>query len=161
MHYDYAQICLNGHLINPQIETSPEYNKNYCTECGSKTITKCEKCGCRIKGDYIGDNFMEYNENMYGVPNFCQDCGEPFPWTKSRVEAAIELSNESDELSIDEKEIFKNNIQNILTDNPKTEVSATRIKKILKKVGKNTYDALYKLFVEIASETAKKTLLGE
>ena len=41
-----AQICLEGHVRNC-------FSKNiedFCSECGSKTITKCPECSAEIHG---------------------------------------------------------------------------------------------------------------
>ena len=48
---DTMQVCMNGHVINAAVQNSPEFNKEFCTTCGAKTITKCPNCSSPIPGD--------------------------------------------------------------------------------------------------------------
>ncbi len=45
-------------------------------------------------------------------------------------------------------------------DTPQTELSVSRFKKLALKAGQTVGGSLYKMAVEIASEAAKKALLG-
>jgi hypothetical protein len=44
-HYDIAQLCRRGHLVNSGIQETPEQNKEFSATCGEKTIIGCERCG--------------------------------------------------------------------------------------------------------------------
>ncbi|MFY0064892.1 DUF2321 domain-containing protein, partial [Acinetobacter baumannii] len=44
-------ICLNGHLVNDSVISSPEFNKKHCRECGAATTSLCPKCQKPIQGD--------------------------------------------------------------------------------------------------------------
>ena len=48
-----------------------------------------------------------------------------------------------------------------MKDSPATRVAATRIKKVVLKVGGPLGESLRSLLVDIASETAKKIILGK
>jgi hypothetical protein len=37
-HYDVAEICLNGHLINEYAATHGDENQPFCNDCGAATI---------------------------------------------------------------------------------------------------------------------------
>jgi len=78
---DVMQVCPNGHVINQSYEKHPEYNREFCTTCGAKTIIKCPKCGGSIPGQMQDTGVV-----MLGVPpcapEFCQHCGEEFPWVQ-------------------------------------------------------------------------------
>ena len=86
--------------------------------------------------------------------------GKPFPWTKAKLDAARELEFE-DKLTAKEKELFKSSLDDIIAENPKTEMAAIKSKHIMAKVGKETAKALHDIVVDIASETAKKFLLDK
>jgi len=63
-----------------------------------------------------------------------------------------------DELNDDEKQQLKESSNDILTDNPKTQVGVLKIKKYLGKVWKGLGEATKDIFVQIASETAMKMM---
>lgn len=78
--YDTAQICVNGHLVNPTSISSPMHNKRYCDTCGKATITACQNCTSPIRGVFHGGNPV--SSSSYSPPSFCHNCGSPFPWKK-------------------------------------------------------------------------------
>ncbi len=96
----------------------------------------------------------------FPAPAYCAECGNPFSWTESRLRAAHEYVQELDELSPEEQARLNQSIDQITRDTPQTEVAATRVKKILLKLGKAGGEALHKFLVDVASETAKKILTG-
>ena len=154
--YDTAQICTNGHVINEQLISSPHINKKFCDRCGAPTITKCQYCRATIKGPYhFGPNTSSWTR-----PSFCDDCGKPYPWTEATVKAAKELADELDKLSLEEREMLKKSIDDIIRDTPQTTVAATRFKKLIIKAGQPAAKAFRDLFVDVASETAKKIILA-
>jgi hypothetical protein len=72
--YDLAEICLNGHVTTSIARSYPNFRKNFCDECGEKTIMKCPSCQADIKGDYhmenvIGDPIMRYRNFVIAVGN--------------------------------------------------------------------------------------------
>ncbi|MCL4386440.1 MAG: DUF2321 domain-containing protein [Cyanobacteria bacterium] len=77
--FDIAEICLRGHIINPNINKNPKFRKPYCDECGAKTITECLKCNNPIPGRFIYKDF-EDNTIWDQPPKFCKYCGNPYPW---------------------------------------------------------------------------------
>ena len=92
---DTMQVCLNGHVINDGFRKHPEYNKDFCDSCGEKTITSCPnpKCGEAIPGD-LQDTGVVAIGFQPSAPDFCEHCGEAFPWTH-RAEA-IRLKEEAE-----------------------------------------------------------------
>jgi hypothetical protein len=153
--YDAAQICLNGHVINHCVKKQPESNKEFCDKCGAATITNCQNCNTEIQGHYHSKEFFAIT---YAAPAFCPKCGEPYPWTEAKIRAAQDLAKELDNISDEEQELLALSIDEIITDTPRTTVAATRLKKILLKVGKPIADAFRDILVDVASETAKKVL---
>ncbi|CAJ1611090.1 DUF2321 domain-containing protein [Clostridium perfringens] len=155
-YYDIAQICLNGHITNGSYKEYPEYNKDYCSECGEKTIINCPKCNNFIQGDHY-EGFYSIDE----PPSYCHCCGEPYPWTKEKLDSANELLALEGSLSEEELNYFKQNLNSILIDTPKTKVVATKLKLSIAKTSSAVGSALRDIFVDIASEAAKKVLFPE
>lgn len=157
-YYDVAQICMNGHVVNEMAHSSPQSNQKYCADCGAQTITACTECNDNIRGYYhvpgvIG--FFEYNK-----PNYCHECGEPYPWTVGSLEAARELADEMENLSAEEREQLKNSFPDLVRDTPKTVVAETRFKKLMTKAGSDAYDGMRTILVDVVSEAVKKSIFG-
>jgi hypothetical protein len=158
-YYGTAQVCINGHVITSGIESSKSSMQRFCEDCGKPTIIKCPDCNSSIRGSYRSPNAVLIIE--YIVPKFCYKCGKPFPWTKAKLDAARELVEFEDRLTTKEKELLKNSLDDIIAENPKTKMAAIKFKHILAKVGQETAKALRDIVVDIASDTAKKILLGQ
>jgi len=156
-HYDVAQICLNGHVINSSTRDFPEDNKKFCDKCGASTITNCPNCNTEIQGYHDIDGVISIQE--YELPAFCPNCGKPYPWTETKIQAVRDLAKELENISEDEKKILSESIDEIVKDTPRTALGATRTKRILSKVSNPTVvDAFKKILVDIISETAKKII---
>lgn len=156
-YYDVAQICLNGHVINSSTRDFPEDNKKFCDKCGASTITNCPNCNTEIQGYQNIDGVISIQK--YEPPAFCPNCGKPYPWTETKIQAVHDLAKELENISEDEKKILSKSIDEIVKDTPRTALGATRTKRILSKVGNPTaVDAFKKILVDIISETAKKII---
>lgn len=153
--YDVAQICLNGHVINESVKKYPQHNKKFCDKCGAATITNCPKCKNEIQGEYHAEGLVSISQ---AAPEFCLNCGKPYPWTEAKIQAAHDLAQELENISDDDKEILTQSINDIVKDSPRTTLAATRFKKILSKTSKPIGDAFRDILVDIVSETAKKLL---
>ena len=155
--YHTAQVCINGHSITDRADKSPERRADFCPKCGAETIMHCRNCNNLIRGDYEVPGVCVLG-GIYIPPLFCHTCGQPFPWTTAKIQAAQELTEELDELNATDKGILKENLPKISTDSPMSEPAAVRIGKVLKKVSSPVGTVLQKIIVEIASETAKKAM---
>ena len=155
---DNAQICPNGHLANSSMKLCPEFNQEFCQECGEKTLTACQHCQEPIRGDYHMENVL--GGFGYTPPRHCHNCGKPFPWIERTLEAAKELTDEIDELIPEEREKLKGTLNDLIVDTPRTELAATRFKKLVSKGGKATALALEKILTGIVTEAAKKAIWG-
>lgn len=153
-YYEVAQVCLNGYIITTRYNMWPQRRKNFCPTCGAKTITQCPNCGESVQGEYIVPGTIGGSSDP---PAYCHSCGQVFPWTSMRLEAARQLTLEKEELD-DEKEVLADSLSDLMTDTPKTTVAAQRWKKALEKLSEHSASALKQIIVEIASETAKKLL---
>jgi REase_DpnII-MboI/Uncharacterized protein conserved in bacteria (DUF2321) len=77
---DVMQVCLNGHVINDSYHQYPQCNKNFCNNCGAKTIISCPNCSNPIPGDMQDTGVVFVGGFRKYPPDFCQHCGEKFPW---------------------------------------------------------------------------------
>lgn len=150
--YDCAEICLNGHLINDTVKQYPGDNMKFCSTCGKPTIQCCPGCGAEIRG-----SSTEYG-NSYEVPSFCTDCGAPYPWLKSRLDTANELFDFLDDISDEDRAILHSNLDDLVSDTPRSQVASLKVKKVLSKVGGGVASAIRDILVDVLSETAKKTM---
>lgn len=146
-------VCLNGH----QISIRNDNPNPYCSKCGAEVISSCPTCNHPIKGDYHIEGILDVTVHNIPVPSYCENCGEPFPWTKSAIDASDELIDLSD-LTQDEKDNFKSSIPDLLVETPKTSVAITKFEIYSKKVATSIADALRSILVDVASEVVIKEL---
>jgi hypothetical protein len=158
--FDVAQICLNGHVINASAGRFPHSNAKFCEACGSQTIVACPACRSPIKGEPKVSWMAADAVPPYRCPSFCTECGAPYPWTETKLKTAGELIGLSDDLAATEKEALIADLPDLVRDNPRTQVAATRFKKIAAKVGGGIASALRDIVVDVSSEAAKKIILG-
>ena len=155
MDFYSAQICLNGHARN----CYSEFKEKFCSICGAETIQQCPNCHEVIRGKQKIKGVVDFTE--YKVPNYCFNCGKPYPWTQSKLDAMKELIDFDEQLSQDEKAYMTNNVQELTVDTPKASAVATKFSVFLRKAGKITVSAIRDILVDIASETAKKIIFPE
>lgn len=151
--YDIAQICKNGHVTNSATKSRPENNQKSCMKCGEATITTCPECSTPIRGIENAPGWQ-----IYTTPAFCINCGNPFPWTQAKVQAARDLAQELDDLNEQDRIILQKSIDELVKDSPSTTVAATRFKKIMLKAGQGAASMFQEILVDVVSETAKKML---
>jgi len=136
----------------------PESNQSFCDKCGEKSITQCPKCSTNIRGyKHISGVFGVFK---YKAPSYCYSCGSGFPWTQSSLEAAGELADEIEGLTEEEKIKLKEVLPALIKDGPKTIVAESRFKKLMKKAGKDTYDGMRSILIDVVSEAVKKSVFG-
>jgi hypothetical protein len=159
--YTRAVICLRGHMATPDSESNPEAARGkFCSECGSALIIACPECGASIRGHYVPPGATGVGGSFPRAPNFCAECGKPFPWTIEKLTAAKDLADELDEVNADDRAKLKVAIDEVAAGGPRAEVGAARIKRILGKTGTAVGKAFWQIAVEVGSEAAKKILLG-
>ncbi len=146
------QVCLNGHHISDHARTMPEFSKQFCPQCGERTITACPECQVPIQGGYLGFPSLD----AMPVPNNCHGCGSAYPWRQAAIASAIEVLQI--ELEGQDAADAAELVKAVSVETPRTQVAALRLKRLLPKIGKTTYDVAIKVVSDVASETAKKTL---
>lgn len=151
--HDTALICMNGHSINSYYYDYSQFNTKFCKECGEINIFSCLHCNKEIRGSLRESFFL----SSYDIPSYCTNCGRAYPWTDKKIESlkeAIMLS----EISEDDKNEFKDNLPDIISETPRTRVAALKMKSIGTRMGKEIWSIVRDVFIDIASETAKKTM---
>lgn len=93
--YDAQQVCLNGHQITAHYYRSPERRKPFCDQCGAKTIHQCPDCGTDIKGHYRVEGVVVLGRGT-PIPDFCHNCGKPYPWYQKQKELDTALTKKND-----------------------------------------------------------------
>ena len=149
-YYDVAQICLNGHVINERSKGYAKYNTKHCVDCGAKTITSCQDCEEEIRGVLIDSMVISLEKSP--APNYCHECGKPYPWTRDRIDAFQELVNSSS-LKQDKKKILSDGIKHIISDTPQTKLTCVRFVSIISK-----QPLLKSALLDIAVKPAKEVL---
>lgn len=158
--YDTAQVCQNGHIITDSIQVNPKINQKFCDKCGTSLITECPHCNASIRGrKYIPDVYAKYRViNLYDVSKYCYQCGKPYPWLQTKLEAARELTHLIENITSEDIDILTNSIDDIVNDTPKTEVAAIKFKHIIQKYSKSFLDTFRNILIDVASDTAKKII---
>ena len=77
--YRPAAICRRGHVASTDTQLSPELASNRCRTCGAEILRACPECQQPIRGRYFVPGYIGAREE-YKPPDFCEDCGAPFPW---------------------------------------------------------------------------------
>lgn len=154
-HYDVAQVCLNGHTITRTACSSPEFTKKFCPKCGEQTITACPRCKESIQGEYHAEGIVPIGFGDPPPPNFCHNCGAPYPWTQRTIQSAQALADEFDDLYPSEREKIKQSLDDLYRDTPQTEVAAVRFTKIMANVGKQSYAAMREIIIGVLSQAAR------
>jgi hypothetical protein len=160
--YGIAQICLNGHLLTSKSNVG-ELVQNFCSNCGESIISTCPHCSTPIRGSYrekshiTGIDYRYFN-GRYLTPSYCYNCGSAFPWTQRSKEAATELINLSNDLSESEKTDFKESIEDLIHDTPKTSIALIKFKKYAAKAGGEIAKGLKDILIDLVSESVKKAI---
>lgn len=154
--YRNATICINGHVLS----TSDSNTQAKCSKCGNEAISSCGNCGTAIRGSLIyPSNYIGfYNFNF---PNYCHNCGEPYPWTSLILDNVIELMALEDDVDDNVKEIIKNSIPGLLVDSPKTPLSVAKYQKNIGKFSDPIKNGLYQILIDVVSESVKKILFPQ
>ena len=94
----------------------------------------------------------------YAPPRYCPNCGEPFPWQQSALDAARELADTLDGLTPHQREALKQDLVDVAHDTPRTPAAANRVKRVLSALGHEAAPILRKVLEGIATAAAKQKL---
>ncbi len=161
--FEVQLVCANGHLLNDWAQAQAAPNAKFCPECGEGTLSRCPECDTPLRGRFLpegAEREPDGGKRIARAPRYCHECGSPFPWTAERLLAADELAAQLDDLSDEERRLLRAAFRDILTENPRTEVAALRIKRAAEHAGKGASRILFEVVENLASETAKRLILG-
>jgi len=156
--YDVAQVCLNGHVITQFAQTRPDGRKKFCDKCGEATVVACPKCSKPIQGYHHSGRFHSLVKKE--PPAFCHECGTAFPWTEGRLAAAQRLADETSEFTAEDREQFRQSLDEMVKQTPNMPLAVNRFKKLLLKGGKWVSDGIRDILVDVLSEAVKKQIWG-
>jgi hypothetical protein len=165
-----AIYCRNGHFNGHAPDPNPSYGRDrylhnwqveeveeqlkrlaFCPTCGIDNINGCLRCETTIESEPGWDSER---------PAFCSACGQPFPWTETVLATATEYADELDELSSEDKTTLKGTFTDLTVDSPRTELAATRFKRIVGKVAPKAGEVLIKIIGDVLSSAAVKAIKG-
>lgn len=129
--------------------------QDFCSECGSPTITKCQHCGSEIRGYYNVPGVIAIPH--YSLKAYCHQCGQPYPWTEARLKAAEELILLGEVPEADKQALIAD-LPALTVDTPRTPVAMARMSRFLSRAGAPIAAAVRDILVDIAGETVKKSL---
>ncbi len=156
MSYYYHAICMNGHSISDTLRNLEGIDK-CCTKCGQAVITRCPTCGETIRG-YEQFDFVSVNRKIY-IPSYCHECGNPYPWTKSAIEAVQLVLEEEKDFVIDaDRAGLIEVLPDLMDETPKTSLAILRFQKVMSNCGEFAKQALMQFAVEFGCALAKQKL---
>jgi hypothetical protein len=156
---DTALVCEKGHLVNGSFLDFPAENTKFCEKCGAINITKCPSCNESIRGNYHIPGIL--GGGIRTPPDFCHNCGKPYPWTKELIEAANRAIDKAQELDDEEKEDFVKAIEQVRGDSSISQIAAHRIKGYIQKLKRPSVEVIKEVITKVASEAATKIILGK
>ncbi len=151
LRHDVAELCENGHVISTAIRANYPKHEPFCATCGARTITACPNCESPIRGE---SNAMY---DSWKFPSYCSSCGTAFPWTTRRLRAAADLVDLST-LTADQKRDLKAELPELAHDTPRTNVAVIKLGRFIKSASPEVATAMREIFVNVATEAAKKQM---
>jgi hypothetical protein len=91
------------------------------------------------------------------APSFCENCGHPYPWTESKLEAAQELADQLG-LDIPERDLLQRSIEEIVRDTPKAPTEAFRFKALVEKAKPGAIEAFKLILGSVIRESVKQLI---
>jgi len=157
--YRVAQVCLNGHVATRAADEHPQFKETHCSQCGEITIMSCQSCKAPIRGEYDVQGVVSIGFE-YHPPAFCHNCGSSFPWTERKIASAVELVGISTDFSDQEIEQFRNDLNDLAKDTPRSPVASFRFKQVMSKVSKSVSSGVKDIVINLISEQAKRNIWG-
>ena len=152
--YKTASICRNGHVIAIWGDASPDFNRKFCPDCGQPAVTACKNCREPIQGMRDGD----WQEQFWKYPYFCFNCGQAYPWTADKLDAARELADELEGLDLDEREKLKATLPDLIAETPRSQVAALTAKRLIAKARGEARQAFVDVLRQVVRESIKAGL---
>lgn len=152
----YQQICLNGHQKTIHSETFQNPNQ-FCTKCGESIISCCPNCSSGILGYKEIPGVLQLGVKKK-IPYYCNNCGKPYPWTNALIKNVDMILSLDSSISSIDKDFVTSSIPHFINETPTTPVSVVKTKTILTKASTIVKDSMYKILIDVVSESVKKSL---
>ncbi len=85
---------------------------------------------------------------------------EPLPWTAEALTAAQDITDESEELTADQKLALKATFPYLTTESPRSPVEANRFKNLIAKLAPAAKELIQKTLDTVITEGAKRIISG-
>jgi hypothetical protein len=168
----YAMYCENGHridFVDPQTgereeryigdfhavlldvdaDGNPIPLPKFCADCGAETMSKCHGCGAYIQ-------YKDYRAHY--VPNYCTECGKPFPWVSSALEELGRVTDEAMGLTVEEKISLKRAYPELTKNTAKTRGAIETMKVYYAKFSPAAMAIVRTVLVNVMTDEGKQGL---
>jgi hypothetical protein len=95
---------------------------------------------------------------FYTPPAYCRQCGQAFPWTEAKTQAATELLVEELNCSAEQAAEVKRDILDAVQQTPRAEVAASRLKKAFAALSSGAGKIMQSTLGGILSEAIKRQI---
>lgn len=158
-HFETALACANGHVITATLRAEPKKKASFCSTCGEPTVSACSRCSKPLKGAYWREE-LGYLLGGYRLPNYCDECGEPFEWTKRLISEATAAIRRSEQVSSADVEQFATDLPEIIKQSSKAVAATSRARSVLQRVGASTRQVVRDIFVQVVSNAVTSQIFG-
>jgi hypothetical protein len=121
----------------------------FCADCGAKTMSRCHGCGAYIQ---FKDSRVHY------VPNYCTECGEPFPWVSSALQELGRVTDEAQELTDQEKNALKRAYPELTKNTAKTRGAIETLKVYCTKFSPAAMAIVRTVLINVMTDEGKQGL---
>lgn len=155
--YAVGQACSNGHKITGDL--ARENGAAFCPDCGAKTIKECAQCSASLRGDSVVKGpMMSVPVTWHRVPDYCHECGHPFPWMAAKLNAVNELAEAIEELTEHECALLAELVPHLVQETPRTKPAGFKVLTIVSKLKEPARTAMRDLLMDMVVEGGKQAL---
>lgn len=161
-----SAICKKGHIQISTLDTDESCENHFCPLCGSEVVENCFFCASPIPGGYAkitsklqnlvtGEKMKRITKyKNTEIPNYCYQCGKPYPWTEKFLKdyrELLELNLES-EVELQDK-IYNATVEVLQNQSDIKNISVQLLKSYLNKTTRVTKELLLNTLSTICSES--------
>lgn len=121
----------------------------FCADCGAKTMSRCNGCGA----------YIQYNDSrVHYIPNYCTECGKPFPWVSRALEELGRITDRATELTAEEKSNLKLAYPELTKNTAKTSGAIEILKAYYAKLSPAAMAVVRTVLVNVMTDEGKQGL---
>ena len=151
--FDAALVCRFGHVINKAVGRYPHRVEKRCQRCSEVVVSACASCNTPIRGaelERIGSElFLADYEAKYLPPVYCQECGEPFPWTQEILRFA---EDQARNLTADELAEYRKSLEMLAAGHPAAAGAAGVVRRAMDRMSVEGVEMLRAVLANIVSD---------